>query len=74
MNLSKYYDKTSFERSHTAASVPPTLQQVTAGSRLCCRLLDTHRQVWVSVLWGHSSFLLNPGAHTVLFVLCSSWI
>ena len=27
------------------------------------RLLDTHRQVWVSLLWGHCSFLLGPGAH-----------
>ena len=32
------------------------------------RLLDTHRQVWVSLLWGHCSFLLSPGAHKVLFV------
>ena len=24
--------------------------------------LDTHRQVWVSLLWGHCSFLLGPGA------------
>ena len=32
------------------------------------RLLDTHRQVWVSLLWGHCSFLLGPGAHKLLFV------
>ena len=32
------------------------------------RLLDTHGQVWVSLLWGHSSFLLGPGVHKVLFV------
>ena len=32
------------------------------------RLLDTHRQVWVSLLWSHCSFLLGPGAHKVLFV------
>ena len=25
-------------------------------------------QVWVSLLWGHCSFLLDPGAHKVLFV------
>ena len=31
-------------------------------------LLDTHRQVWVSLLWGHCSFLLGSGAHKVLFV------
>ena len=28
----------------------------------------THRQVWVSLLWGHCSFRLGPGAHKVLFV------
>ena len=25
-------------------------------------------QVWVSLLWGHCSFLLGPGTHRVLFV------
>ena len=25
------------------------------------RLLDTHRQAWLSLLWGHCSFLLAPG-------------
>ena len=35
---------------------------------LCQRLLDTHKQVWVSLLWGHCSFLLGPGVHKVLFV------
>jgi len=43
-------------------SVPPTLQQATANPRLCQRLLDTPGQVWVSLLWGHCSFLLGPGA------------
>ena len=28
----------------------PTLQQATTNPRLCQRLLDTHRQVWVSLL------------------------
>ena len=28
----------------------------------------THGQVWVSLLWGHCSFLLGPGEHKVLFV------
>ena len=32
------------------------------------RLLDTHRQVWVGLLWGHCYFLLGPGVHKVLFV------
>ena len=27
----------------------------------------THRQVWVSLLWGHCSLLLGPGVHKVLF-------
>ena len=49
-------------------SVPPTLQQATIDPRLCPRLLDTHRQVWVSLLWGHCSFLLGPGAQKVLLV------
>ena len=61
---------TSFTRSHahTLHSVPPILQQATADPCLCRRLLDTHGQVWVSLLWGHCSFLLGPGAQKVLFV------
>ena len=43
-------------------SVPPTLQQATAYPHLCPRLLDTHGQVWVSLLWGHCSLFLGPGA------------
>ena len=49
-------------------SVRPVLQQVTADPPPCRRLLDTHRQVWVSLLWGHCSFLLGPGVHKVFFV------
>ena len=49
-------------------SLPPTLQQATTDPRLCWRLLDTHRQVWVSLLWGHCSFLLGPGTHKILFL------
>ena len=62
--------ETSFKRSHTgtATLVPPTLQQATADPHLCQRLLDTHGQVWVSLLWGHCSFLLHPGAQKILFV------
>ena len=45
-----------------------TLQQATADPRLCPSLLDTLQQVWVSVLWGHCSFLVGPGVHKVLFV------
>ena len=62
-------------------SVPPTLQQPTVETFLHQRLLDTHGQVWVSLLWGHCSFLLGPGAHKVLLVpskslfpvLCKFW-
>ena len=39
-----------------------------AGPCLHQRLLDTHGQVWISLLWGHCSFILGPGAHKVLFV------
>ena len=61
---------TSFKRSHacTAALSAPTLQQATADIQLHQRLLDTHGQVWVSLLWGHCSFLLGSHAHKVLFV------
>ena len=62
-------------------SVPQTLQHGTANPRLCQRLLDTHRRVWVSLLLGHCSFLLGPGVYKVLFVpsesfspvLCKFW-
>ena len=49
-------------------SVPQTLWQATTNSHLCLRLLDTHRRVWVSLLWGHCSFLLGSGACRILFV------
>ena len=49
-------------------SVPLTMQQATTDPRLHRRLLDTHGQVWVSLLRGHCSLLLGPGAHKVLFV------
>ena len=49
-------------------SVFPTLQQATTDPRLHCRLLDTHGQVWVSLLWGPCSFLLGPGVQKVLSV------
>ena len=47
-------------------------QQATANTHLHWRLLDTHRQVSVSLLWGHCSFLLGPGTHKLLFVPCKS--
>ena len=48
--------------------VPLTLQQSTIDPHLHQKLLDTPRQVWVSLLWGHRCFLLGPGARKVLFV------
>ena len=75
---------TSLKSSHacTATLSAPTLQQATTEPHLRRRLLDTHGQVWVSLLWGHCSILLGPGAHKVLFVpskslfspvLCKFW-
>ena len=52
---------------HTVNSLVHTLQQATVHPRLCRRLLDTHRQAWLSLLWGHCFFLLAPGTHQVLF-------
>ena len=49
-------------------SVTLTLQQATADLCLHQSLLDTHRQVWVSLLWGHCSFLLGPSVHKFLSV------
>ena len=72
---------TSFKRSHACTATLSALQQATTDPRLRQRLLDTHGQVWVSLLWSHCSFLLGPGAHKVLFVptkslfprLCKFW-
>ena len=46
--------------------MPPTLQQPTADPCFCWTLLDTQRQIWVSLLWGHCSFLLGPVTPKVL--------
>ena len=48
--------------------MPPILQQATTDTHLHWRLLDTHRQAWVNLFWGHCAFLLGPGAHKILFV------
>ena len=54
---------TSLKTSYacTATVHFPTLQQATIDPHLHQRLLDTHRQIWNSLLWGHCSFLLGPG-------------
>ena len=61
---------TFFKRSHGCLphSVSPTLKQTTADTCLHWKLLDTQGHVWVSLLWGHCSFLLGPGVYKVLFV------
>ena len=48
--------------------VPLSLCQASAHPHLCRRSSDTPRWVWLSLLWGHCSFPLGSGAHTVLFV------
>ena len=49
-----------------------TPQQASVDPRLSWRLLDTHRQVWLSLLWDHCYFLLGPGVHKILFVSSKS--
>ena len=65
---------TSFRRSHahTATLSAPIPEAGHCRPRPLPRLLDTHGQVWVSLLWGHCSFLLCPGAQKVLFVPSNS--
>ena len=61
---------TSFKRSHARAAIL-SAPSPAAGHRRPTppqRLLDTHGQVWVSLFWGHFSFLLGPDVHKVLFV------
>ena len=56
----------------TVVFITPDPAAGTVNSCLCQKFLDTHRRVWLSLLWGHCSFLLGPGAHKVLFVLSKS--
>ena len=60
-------------------SVPPTLQQATSSPHLYCRLLDTGRQVWVS-LCGATAFSWALMHRVLLYpprvyfpVLCNFW-
>ena len=50
----------------------PWSAQATVDQHLCPGLLDTHRQIWLSLLWDQCSFLLGPGVHKVLFVSSQS--
>ena len=67
---------TSFKRTYVSMlhlpgllySVFLTPQQVTVDTLLSQRLLDTHRQVWLGLLWGNISFHLSSGVHKVLYV------
>ena len=43
-------------------NLSPILKQATTDPCLHERFLDTHRQVWDSLLWGHCSLVLGPGA------------
>ena len=63
-------NSTSFRRSHacTAALSAPNPAAGHCQPTPHLRLLDAHGQVWVSLLWGHCSFLLGSGAYKVLFV------
>ena len=62
---------TSFKRTYGSMlwlpellySVPLTLREATVNPCLQWILLDTRRQDWLSLLWGHCSFLLGPGEH-----------
>ena len=58
--------KRTYARTVVLSGSDPT--EGTVDPHLCRRLLDTHRHVWLSLLWGHCSFLLGPGAHKILFV------
>ena len=55
------------KRSH---SCTPALNALNPASGHCQPRspLDTHRQVWVILFWGHWSFFLGPGAYKVFFV------
>ena len=61
---------TSFKRTYACTVVfsAPDPAAATVDPCLCWRLLDTHRQVWLSLLWEHCFFHLGPGAYKVLFV------
>ena len=65
---------TSFKRSHahTATLSAPSPTAGTGDPHLHQRLLDTHREVSVSLLWGHYSFFLGPGVHKFQFLSSKS--
>ena len=58
---------TSFKRSHSCTAALNALNP-DSGHYQSRSPLDTRRQVWVILFWGHWSFFLGPGAHKVFFV------
>ena len=61
---------TAFKRSHACTAIL-SAPDPAAGhhqSMPPLEVLDTHRQVWVSLLWGHCPWLPCPRAHKVFFV------
>ena len=66
---------TSFKRSHACTAIL-SAPSPAAGHCQPMPLLETPAhspgQVWVSLLWGHCSFLLGPGRHKVLFASSKS--
>ena len=61
---------TSFKWSHagTTALSAPSLQKATTNPRLHWTWLDTHRQVWVSLLWGTPETAPYSRAEGLLFL------
>ena len=67
--LQKHLGRHTLQLPELSYSVPLTPRQATVDP-----LLDTHRQVWLSLLWGHYSCMLGFGTNKtkVLFVLSKS--
>ena len=64
----------TFKRTcaHTVVFSAWTPQQATVDPYLHQRRLDTQREVWLSLLWGHCSSLLAPGVHKALYCVCTN--
>ena len=58
----------SLMRKYSSPNTQHPKGQATVNLHLCWRLLETHKQAWLSLLWGHCSFLLDPSVHKILFV------
>ena len=62
---------TSFKKTYanTVVFSAPTPWQPTVNPCLHQRLLNTHKQVWLSLLWGHYYCHLGPGVHKLFWCL-----